>query len=44
MLRTITVGSHVQVQGVLVRTLENGKVVVSVGEQEYQGQLVARPN
>lgn len=40
MLRTITIGTHVQVQGLLVRTLEDGKVVVSVGEREYEGKPV----
>ena len=40
MLRTITVGSHVQIQGLLVRTLENGRVVISVGDREYEGKPV----
>ena len=31
MLRTIAIENHVQIQGLLVRTLDNGKVVVSVG-------------
>ena len=44
MLRTITVGNHVQIQGLHVRTLENGKVVVSVGDREFQGKPIARPN
>lgn len=44
MLRTITVGTHIQIQGLFVRTLENGKVVVSVGEQEFQGNPVKRMN
>jgi hypothetical protein len=44
MLRTITVGNHIQVQGLFVRSLENGKVIVSVGEHQYQGQLVERVN
>lgn len=44
MLRTITVGTHVQVQGLLVRTLENGNLIVAVGDREYQGQPVKRVN
>jgi len=44
MLRTITLGTHVQVQGLFVRTLENGKVIVSVGEREYEGKPVTRLN
>jgi hypothetical protein len=44
MLRTITVGNHVQIQGLLVRTLENGKVVVAVGTREFEGKPVTRPN
>lgn len=44
MLRTITVGNHIQVQGLFVRSLENGKVIVSIGERQYQGQPVERIN
>jgi len=44
MLRTISVGTHVQVQGLLVRTLENGKMVVSVGDREFEGKPVSRLN
>jgi len=44
MLRTITVGSHVQIQGLLVRTLDNGNVVVAVGDRKYEGKPVSRPN
>lgn len=44
MLRTITIGSHVQVQGLLVRTLENGKVIIAVGGREYEGTPVTRLN
>lgn len=40
MLRTITVGSYIQVQGLFVRTLDNGKVIVAVGEQEYEGKPI----
>ncbi len=44
MLRTITVGTYIQIQGLFVRTLENGKVVVSVGTQEFEGNPVKRMN
>jgi hypothetical protein len=44
MLRTITVGNHIQVQGLFVRSLENGKVIVSIGERQYQGRPVERVN
>lgn len=44
MLRTITVGSHVQIQGLFVRTLDNGKVIVAVGSREYEGNPVKRLN
>ncbi len=44
MLRTITIGSYLQIQGLLVRTLENGKLVVSDGEREFEGKPVSRVN
>jgi hypothetical protein len=44
MLRTIAVGSHVQIQGLFVRALENGKVIVAVGSREYEGKPISRPN
>ena len=37
MLRTITLGSCVSVQGIFVRTLANGKVLVRVGQRVYEG-------
>lgn len=37
MVRTITLGSCVSVQGILVRTLDNGKLVVRVGERIFTG-------
>ena len=42
MLQTITVGSHLQIQGLLVRTLENGRVIVSVDNREFEGAPVNR--
>ena len=44
MLKTISIGSHVQIQGLLVRTLANGKVIVSVGQNEYEGKPISRLN
>lgn len=44
MLSTISIGSHVQIQGLLVRTLDNGKAVVAVGKREYEGTPVSRLN
>jgi hypothetical protein len=40
MLRTITLGSCVSVQGLLVRSLENGRLVIRVGERIYEGMPV----
>ena len=37
MMRTIVMGSCVSVQGLFVRELKNGKIVVRVGERLYQG-------
>jgi len=36
-LRTIEVGSCVSVQGVLVRQLDNGRIVIKVGDRTYEG-------
>lgn len=40
MLRTITVGSCVSVQGLLVAQLTNGKVVIEVDQRRYTGYPV----
>jgi uncharacterized protein YdeI (BOF family) len=37
MLRTITIGSCVSVQGLLVRQLADGKIVVKVDDQTFTG-------
>lgn len=37
MLQTITIGSCVSVQGLLVRNLDDGRVVVRVGARTYEG-------
>lgn len=40
MLRTITIGSCISVQGRFVRTLDCGRVVVSVDDKTYVGYPV----
>lgn len=40
MLKTITVGSCISVQGTFVKTLSNGRVVVRVGERTFEGHPV----
>ena len=42
MLRTITVGSCVSVQGTFEAQLENGKIVVRVDDRPYAGRPVSR--
>ena len=41
MLKTIAVGTYVFIQGVFVRNLADGKMVVRVGEKTYTGTPVA---
>lgn len=41
MIKTIFIGSCVSVQGLFVRRLENGRVVVRVGDRTYEGVPVA---
>ncbi len=41
MLRTITVGSCVSVQGTFVRKLPGGKIAVRVGKTVYAGTPIA---
>ncbi len=42
MLKTVKVGSCVSVQGILVRKLKDGKMVVRVGERLFTGTPVAK--
>jgi hypothetical protein len=44
MLRTITVGSCVSIQGLFVEALPNGKIAVKVGDTVYAGRPVATAN
>jgi hypothetical protein len=40
MVRTITVGNYVSVQGLFVRRLADGRIVVRVGKDEFAGRPV----
>ena len=42
MLKTITLGTYVSVQGTFVRSLPNGKVEVRVGEKLFAGMPVSQ--
>ena len=42
MLRTITVGSCVSIQGTFVKTLPDGRMAVRVGDTIYKGYPVAK--
>ena len=41
MVRTITLGSCVSVQGIFVRDLADGRIVVRVGGREFAGWPIA---
>ena len=41
MLKTITIGNYLSVQGFLVRMLDNGRMVVRVDNKVYEGKPVA---
>ena len=40
MLRTITIGSAISVQGIFVRALPDGRIIVKVGEALFSGKPV----
>lgn len=42
MIRTITVGSCISVQGMFERDLGDGKIVVRIGDQTYTGKAVGQ--
>jgi hypothetical protein len=42
MIRTIQIGSCVSVQGLLVRLLDDGSIVVRVGDRLFAGMPVSR--
>lgn len=41
MLRTIIMGTCVQVQGTFVRKLSDGRIIVSVGDRRFAGMPVS---
>ena len=41
MLRTIVLGSCVSVQGRFIRQLQNGRILIQVGERLYAGMPIA---
>ncbi len=42
MVKTITLGDYISVQGLWVRNLADGRMVVRVGEKEFVGHPVER--
>lgn len=42
MVKTITLGSCVSVQGTFIRALADGKIVVQVGDKTFAGFPVAK--
>ena len=40
MVRTITVGNYISIQGQFVRSLADGRIVVRVGREEFVGRPV----
>lgn len=40
MIRTITIGSYISVQGMFESDADSGEIVVRVGERTYQGKPV----
>jgi len=42
MLRTITLGTCVQVQGIFERQLENGKILIRVGSLIFEGYPITK--
>ena len=42
MLRTITLGNYISIQGIFVRALPDGKVVIRLDDREYAGVPVHR--
>ncbi|WP_176224323.1 hypothetical protein [Maritimibacter sp. HL-12] len=43
MVRTITVGNYLSIQGLFVRKLGDGRIVVRIGKEEYTGRPVSVP-
>lgn len=41
MVKTITVGNYISVQGMYVRDLSDGRMVIRIGQQEFTGRPVS---
>lgn len=41
MLKTVTIGSCVSIQGIFVKALEDGRILIRVGEQLFKGRPVS---
>lgn len=41
MLKTVTIGSCVSIQGIFVKALEDGRICIRVGEQLFKGRPVS---
>ena len=41
MIRTVTIGDHLSVQGAFVRDLPGGRILVRVGQSTFAGKPVA---
>lgn len=44
MLRTITLGSCVSVQGTFIKSMPDGRIAVQVGKTVYAGKPISRIN
>ena len=42
MIRTISIGSYISVQGLYEHSVANGNIVVRVGSQTFEGKPVGR--
>lgn len=40
MIRTISVSGYIHIQGIFVRVLSNGNIVISTGKNEFEGRPV----
>ncbi|WP_417269275.1 hypothetical protein [Celeribacter sp.] len=41
MLKSITIGSYISVQGLFVRDTANGNIVVRVGDRTFEGKPIS---
>lgn len=42
MIRTIQIGKHISAQGVVVKTLGNGMIVIRAGKQMLTGRPISK--